>query len=81
VLPNFYFSALFLNSIKKIVLAKEVPFFRKGSFGAKRMSSKPPEEAKIEIYRMTFSQEKESILSFSKWGNAVPKTKVSAKKT
>jgi hypothetical protein len=55
VLPNFYFIALFLNSIKKIVLAKEVPFFRKGLFGAKRMSSKPPEEAKIEIYRMTFS--------------------------
>jgi hypothetical protein len=44
------------------------------------MSSNPPKEANIEIDIMTFSQEKERILSFSKRGNAVSKTKAPIKK-
>ena len=75
-----FLKAVFLNTLKQIVPSKEVAFFRKGPLGTKRISSKPPKEAKIEIYRITFSQEKERILSFNKCGNAVPKTKAPTKK-
>ena len=58
-----------------MVRSKEVPFWRYGPFFTKITSRQPPKIARPEIDNSTVSQEKACMLSFNKWGNAVPKTK------